>query len=387
MYFHRTQARGVEGVHIREIVKAFRRLGHRVDIVSPVGGRLEDEAPAASATGRWERFYRALSRHLPELIFELAELFYNFPALRQARKLARTAVPDLIFERYAIFGVAGAYLARKWNRPLVIEINYTSCSPLVRHRSALLKPLARYLDRRIFNRAAGLVAVSSRLKRHLTEVYGVPPEKIIVLTNAADPDVFDAARIARHPLPFANGKVVGFVGGFYPWHGLDLLLEAFRSVARKVDDARLLLVGDGPMMPEIRRRIRESGLEDRVHLTGKVPHQDLPGYIAGFHVGVMPDSNDYGSPMKIFEYMSMGVPVVVPDYPPLLDAVTDNAEGRVFPARNVQVMADCLEMLLTDDAAHRRMAEQARRKIIEKHNWLENGRDILGLYQQRSMQT
>jgi glycosyltransferase involved in cell wall biosynthesis len=77
----------------------------------------------------------------------------------------------------------------------------------------------------------------------------------------------------------------------------------------------------------------------------------------------------------------------VPDYPPLLDAVTDNAEGRVFPARNVQVMADCLEMLLTDDAAQRRMAEQARRKIIEKHNWLENGRGILGLYQQRSMQT
>lgn len=385
LYLHRTQARGVEGVHIREIVRAFRRLGHRVDIVSPVGDRLEDEASPAPATGRREGFYRALSRRLPELIFELAELFYNFQALRQVRKLAQARIPDMIFERYAIFSVAGAYLARKWNRPLVIEVNYTSCSPLVRRRNALLKPLARRLDGRIFNRATGLVAVSSRLKRHLTEVYGVPPEKIIVLPNAADPDVFDINRITRKPLPFANGKVVGFVGGFYPWHGLDLLLEAFRMVARKVGDARLLLVGDGPMMPEIRNRVRESGLEDRVHLTGKVPHQDLPGYIAGFHVGVMPDSNDYGSPMKIFEYMSMGIPVVVPDYPPLLDVVSDNEEGRVFPARNVQAMADCLEMLLTDSAAHRRMAEQARRKIIDKHNWLENGRAVLDLCQQRSI--
>jgi glycosyltransferase involved in cell wall biosynthesis len=317
------------------------------------------------------------------LIFELAELLYNFQALRQARRTLDSSKVDMIFERYAIFGVAGAWLSKKWNKPLIIEVNYTSCSPLVRHRSALLKPLARRLDQRIFDRAAGLVAVSSRLKQHLTEVYGVAPEKIIVLPNAADPDVFDVSRVARKSLPFADGKIIGFVGGFYPWHGLDLLLSAFQSVAQKVRDARLLLVGDGPMMAEIRQRIQQSGLGDRALLTGKVPHQDLPGYIANFYVGVMPDSNDYGSPMKIFEYMSMGKPVVVPDYPPLLDVVNDNEEGRVFPARNVQEMAACLEMLLTDTMAYQRMAEQARRKIINKHNWLDNGRAILGLCEQR----
>jgi glycosyltransferase involved in cell wall biosynthesis len=386
LYFHRTQAKGVEGVHIKEIVRAFKRLGHKVDIVSPVGDRLEDEASpakAAEAPGWRERFYRTLSRYLPELIFELAELLYNFQALRQARRTLDSSKVDMIFERYAIFGVAGAYLSKKWNKPLIIEVNYTSCSALVRHRSALLKPLARRLDQRIFDRALGLVAVSSRLKQHLTEVYGIPPEKIIVLPNAADPDVFDISRVARKPLPFADGKIIGFVGGFYPWHGLDLLLSAFQSVAQKVGDARLLLVGDGPMMAEIRQRVDQSGLGDRVVLTGKVPHQDLPGYIANFYVGVMPDSNDYGSPMKIFEYMSMGKPVVVPDYPPLLDVVNDNEEGRVFPARNVQEMAACLEMLLTDTMAYQRMAEQARRKIVTKHNWLDNGRAILSLCEQR----
>jgi glycosyltransferase involved in cell wall biosynthesis len=357
-----------------------------VNIVSPVGDRLGDEASSgkvAPAPGWRERLYRTLSCYLPELIFELAELLYNFQALRQARKTLDSSKVDMIFERYAIFGVAGAYLSKKWNRPLIIEVNYTSYSPLVRHRSALLKPLARRLDQRLFDRALGLIAVSSRLKRHLTEVYGIPPEKIIVLPNAADPDVFDVSRVARKPLPFTDGKIIGFVGGFYPWHGLDLLLSAFQSVAQKVDDARLLLVGDGPMMAEIRQRVHQSGLDDRVVLTGKVPHQDLPGYIANFYVGVMPDSNDYGSPMKIFEYMSMGKPVVVPDYPPLLDVVNDNEEGRVFPARNVQEMAACLEMLLTDTMAYQRMAEQARRKIVTKHNWLDNGRAILSLCEPR----
>ncbi len=386
LYFHRTQAKGVEGVHIKEIVRAFRRLGHKVDIVSPVGDRLEDEttpAKVTQASGWRERFYRTLSRYLPELIFELAELLYNFQALRQARRTLDSSKVDMIFERYAIFGMAGAYLSKKWNKPLIIEVNYTSCSALVRHRSALLKPLARRLDQGLFDRALGLVAVSSRLKQHLMEVYGIPPEKIIVLPNAADPDVFDVSRVVRKSLPFTGGKIIGFVGGFYPWHGLDLLMSAFQSVAQKVSDARLLLVGDGPMMAEIRQRVHQSGLGDRVVLTGKVPHQDLPGYIANFYVGVMPDSNDYGSPMKIFEYMAMGKPVVVPDYPPLLDVVSDNEEGRVFPARNVQEMAACLEMLLTDTMAYQRMAEQARRKIVTKHNWMDNGRAILSLCEQR----
>lgn len=378
LYLHRTQARGVEGVHVGEIVKAFRRLGHRVGIVSPVGERLGDEAPAAVPAPR-ERLLRALSHYPPELIFELAELLYNLQALRQARRNFGPANVDMIFERYAIFGVAGAQLSKQWNRPLIVEVNYTSCSPLVRRRSRLLRPLARRLDRRVFDRAAGLVAVSSQLKRHLTEDYGVAPEKIIVLSNAADPEVFDPVRIAPRPLP--SGKIVGFVGGFCPWHGLDLLVSAFRTVAQKVGEARLVLIGDGPMMSQIRDSIRR--VEQRVLLTGRVPHQDLPGYIAGFHVGVLPDSNDYGSPMKIFEYMAMGKPVVVPDYPPLRDAVRDGEEGRIFRARNVQEMADCLTMLLTDAAAYRRMAPQARSRIINKHNWLENGRAILQLWEQR----
>lgn len=378
LYLHRTQARGVEGVHVSEVVKAFRRLGHRVGIVSPVGERLEGEAAATPVLARRERLFSAVSRHLPELVFEFAELLYNLHALRQARKRFAAGGVDVIFERYAIFAVAGAWLAKRWDRPLILEVNYTSCSPLVRRRSRLLRPLARWLDRRVFNRASGLVAVSSQLKQHLIQVYGVPPEKIIVLPNAADPEVFDPTRIAPQPLA-TGGKVIGFVGGFYPWHGLDLLLDAFEVVAQKVAEARLLLIGDGPAMPAVRERIARAGLEQRVLLTGWVPHANLPSYIAAFHVGVMPDSNDYGSPMKIFEYMSMGKPVVVPDYTPLLDAVQDGEEGKIFRARNVPEMADCLTMLLSDDAAYARIAQQARQKIIDKHNWLENGRALLRL--------
>lgn len=374
LYLHRTQARGVEGVHVAEIVKAFRGLGHEVAIVSPVGDRLGDEQPKA-APGRSDGLYRWISRHVPELVFELVELAYNVQALWQARR--RRGSVGLLFERYAIFAIAGALLSRRWGRPLVVEVNYTSSSPLVRKRSAILKPLARALDRFVFERAAGLTVVSSELRRHLIQVYGVAPQKIILVPNAADPEVFDPARIAASR--FSAGKVIGFVGGFYPWHGLDVLVEAFRLVSARVSGARLLLIGDGPMMPAIRAQVAALGLEDRVTLTGWVDHAELPAHIARFHVGVMPDSNDYGSPMKIFEYMAMNKPVVVPDYPPLRDVVTDGAEGRIFRPRDAHSLADCLTMLLTDDAAHGRMSENARSKIVSTHNWRRNAEEILSL--------
>lgn len=379
VYLHRTQAKGVEGVHIGEIVKAWRKIGHEVRLLSPVDEQLGD-APAnevANKPGLKQKLFRFVSSRLPEFFFELAEIGYNLVALNQARKLGRANV-DFIFERYAIFAFAGAFLAKRWNKPFVVEVNYTSCSALVRERSALLAPLARRVDAYIFRRATGLAAVSTELKRHLMEEFGVPQEKIIVLPNAADPDIFDMAKVTREPR-YANAqlKTIGFVGGFYPWHGLDLLLQAFQKMSARIPDSRLLLVGDGPMMPAIREQSEKMGLADRVLLTGRVAHQHLPGYLAIFDVGVMPDSNDYGSPMKIFEYMSLAKPVVVPDYGPLRDAVDDGVEGRIFAPKDIEAMANCFVDVLLNEETYQRMSHAARKKILNKHNWLNNAKQIL----------
>jgi glycosyltransferase involved in cell wall biosynthesis len=380
VYLHRTQAKGVEGVHIGEIVKAWRKSGHDVRLLSPVGDNFGDvTSPTASMTkpGVKQKLFRFVSNNLPEFFFELAEIAYNLVALRQAYRLGRENV-DFIFERYAIFAFAGAVLAKRWNKPFVVEVNYTSRSALVRERSALLAPLARRVDAFIFGRATGLAAVSTELKRHLMEEFSIPAEKIIVLPNAADPDVFDMSKVNPVANTVADGeRIIGFVGGFYPWHGLDLLLKAFERVSAKLPKTKLMLVGDGPVLPEIRTQSEQMGLTQRVLLTGRVAHQNLPGYLAAFDVGVMPDSNDYGSPMKIFEYMSLGKPVVVPDYGPLRDAVDDGVEGRIFQPKDVEAMASCFVDILSDDQTYKRMSLAAREKILTKHNWMKNANELL----------
>jgi glycosyltransferase involved in cell wall biosynthesis len=378
-YFHRTRATGVEAVHIGQIVLGMEKHGHAVHMVSPVGEFIEHvrgtPKPAASApTGA-----KAKSRELPELVFELLELGYNLKAFWDGWRLSSRVKLGGIYERYAIFALAGLLVARLRGVPLVLEVNYTSLSPLVRKRSALLKPLARFCDGLLFRRATRLMAVSSYLRDELVREFGVPADRIEVVPNAADPAVFDPvaalARPAKTPLPEGpDAALVGFVGGFYPWHGLGLLVDAFLAVAPKFPQARLLLIGDGPMRQNIEARIAELGLQDRVLMPGRIAHAELAPYVARFAVGVMPDSNLYGSPMKIFEYMAMGVPVLGPDYGPLLDAVDDGVEGYIFRRQDTAHLADCLSRLLADPDGRARMGVAARRKIIDTHNWMNNAR-------------
>jgi len=383
LYLHRTRGTGVEAVHIRGIVDAFRKLGHDVFILSPNGlhSGNEGEAKTRDTAGgdTSPSFMANFSRVAPEFLFECAELGYNIPGFATALAVAKRLRCDFIFERYALFGAVGALLAVHLSLPWVLEVNYTSQNRLVRQRSKALGPLAKLIELKVFPRCTGIVTVSSSLKDHLVRDYSLHPEKIVVLPNAADPDVFHPE---VHPQQNCggyrlDGECFGFVGGFYPWHGLDLLLDAFLSLWDSFPNAKLLLIGDGPEKARLLSRVKEAGAQGRVYFAGKVPHNDLPKWISAFHVGVMPDSNEYGSPMKIFEYMSMGKPVIVPDYLPLRDAVDDQVEGMIFAPGNIEALAGQMRRLLGDPALYGHMAEAARRRVIFRHNWEQNARTIL----------
>jgi glycosyltransferase involved in cell wall biosynthesis len=386
LYVHRTQGAGVEGVHIWEIVRALKAEGHVVRVLGPAGETADPDVvpanqPEPGTAGRGS-FLRLISRHLPELLFELAEIAYNAVALRRLKGHFADFPFDVMFERYAIFSVAGSVFARSRGRRWFLEVNYTARSPLVRRRTRLLKPLAIRIDRWLFRRADGIFAVSTTLKAELVRVHGIDPAKVIVVSNAADPEKFSpsvppVARINGQSL--VGHRLIGFLGGFYPWHGVDLLVRAFGTLTREFPDIRLLLIGDGPERPAIESLAGEQDLAERIFFTGPVSHDHLPSYLAAFHVGVMPDSNDYGSPMKVFEYMAMGKPVVVPDYPPLLDAIADGREGRAFRRRDLTALTDSLRSLLDDEPTYHRMASAAREAVVQDHNWRNNARRIMAL--------
>lgn len=388
LYLHRTQGQGAAGNHIRQVVKAFRALGHNVMIVSPPGVQVSDHEPDSSSSSSWsQRLGQSVRLNATSVMFELFEILYNGIAHWRLWRTHRKARYDLIYERYAIFGTAGLTAARRQQVPLLLEVNFTSRTSVHPPRSRLFQKLAESIDRKLFSRADGIIVVSTVLKQHLIQEFGVPDGRILVVPNAVDPQEFAGASVkgVLRELPVLNGElIIGFVGGFYPWHGLELLIEAARRILTEEPKARFVMIGDGTLLESLRHRVKTLQLEEAVLFTGRVSREALANYIAAFDIGVMPDSNDYGSPMKILEYMAMGKPVVAPRLGPIEEIVDHEKEGVLFEPKSVPALSAAILGLLRDVDRRRRLGENGRRRVLEKHTWKQNARTVLAFYERQA---
>ncbi len=387
LYHHRTQGHGAEGVHITGIVRGFEARGHRVALLSPPGVDPLKTAGAylygrkASPLGR---LWKSVSRHSPQIFFELLELGYNlFHGRRLARLLAAEKV-DFIYERYAFFLWATAALARRRGIPLILEVN--EISGLKRARPLALASLARSIERRVFSVAARVVTVSSFLKERIVEL-GIPAEKVVVMPNGVDPDLFrprDGAPV-RKRLGLDGCTVAGFVGWIDPWDNLPGLLEVFRELAGGRPDLRLLLVGDvagkGVDPDLVAKMVERNGLTGRVTHLRRVPRQEMPDHMAAMDLCVIPDSNVFGSPVVLFEFMGMGKPVAAPSVPPVLDVLRDGENGLVFEAHNGASLGAALRRLIEDEGLRRRLGAAARAEVENRRSWAKNAEAVLDLHE------
>ena len=377
LYHHRTQGRGVERVHIMSVVEAWRRLGHHVDVVSPPG--VHPEHPEDPQDGRRPTPLGWLAKHVPRFCFEFMELAYNVRAFATLWARHRKHRYDFVYERYAYLNLAGSLTSRMFHVPFLLEVNFTSRTVMARERSRAARFLERKTERWMFPRADACVVVSSKLRALLLES-GVDDRRVIVVPNAADPAKFDPLRRApelRASLGLDGRLVVGFVGYFSRWHGVRLLCDAFEPIRARVPGAAFLLVGDGQTFGEIASLVRARGWEDSVVLPGRVTHDAVPDYVALFDVAVMPHSNDYGSPMKIAEYMAAGKAVVAPRLGPIEDMVRDGHTGVLFDPGDAQALGAAVAGLLGDPERRRVIGQAARQEVERVLNWDVVGRRIL----------
>jgi len=365
------------------MVRAWEAQGHRVDVLGPPGVSLEEKADRNN-TGILRGIYVSLSRIAPELVFELLELAYNIIAAWNIRQALANRRYDFIYSRYAIFDWAGVWLARTMKIPILLEVNYTAKTPLYRKRSRLLKSIAVKVDRYVFDNADGIIVVSSYLREHLADAYGVRKTKIIVLPNAADPVRFSAdtrTGAIKARLGLESKTVVGFVGGFYPWHGLPFFCSTLSLMRLDRPDVFFLFIGNGPQRDTIKELMAKNGLGGRAMFIDYVDHFDLPEYLSAIDIAVLPDSNEYGSPMKVFEYMAMGIPVVAPRLGPIRDAIDDGIEGLLFEPGSSRSFAEALQKMLDDGVLRTRLGKAARARVVSRHNWMANATEVIRLYE------
>ncbi len=381
---HRTQGRGAEGVHLASMVRQLRQLGHRVDVLSPPGvdplttaGAAPVDKSARVRTRGVRTLWKWISRHLPGVLFELGEIAYNLPAaVRLSRALE--AGYDLVYERYAFYLVAGAWVAGRRGIPFVLEANELS-GLAERARPQRLPRLCGAFERFLLARCGAVVVVSSTL-RAMALAQGVDPRRVTVVPNAVEeaalaPPARDPALVQRYGL--SGRRVIGFAGWFDAWDRLDLLVQAVRRLRPAHPDLVALLIGDGPGARALREQIARLGLAGHVLLTGPVPRAQMHRHLALLDVAVLPHSNRFGSPMVMFEMMACRLPLVAPRLPPIEDVHEHGRTALLFEPLDGDGLVAALDRLLRDPALGRALAERAFARLRRRHTWRRNAERIL----------
>jgi glycosyltransferase involved in cell wall biosynthesis len=375
LYHHRTQGEEPESVHIANIVAALRLAGHEVTIVGP--HPVSRHASGPTLTGR-------IKRRLPRFAVELAQLAYNLKSLLQLVPVLRRMRPDFIYERYGLYNIAGLIAARWFRRPLILEVNTPYAQAWAKYYGLSFPRLARAVERYILRRADRIITVTE-VQRGVLEEEGVSAERIIVCHNAIDPEEFSPARFAGDDLRRTLGLrpvVVGFVGTMNRWQGVQGFADVVRGVVRDRQDVSFLFVGDGEGRARLEAEIAGSGLRECVVFAGRQPHTLVPRYAAAMDIGVLLDSNAYGSPMKVFEYWSMGKAVIAPRVGPVLEILREGETGLLIEPGDAPAMAREIVRLAADPQLRLRLGENARKHVLATHTWMQNAAEIVRAYEQ-----
>ena len=370
-------------VHVRELCRALGGLGHDVVVVAAragsgtgEGGIAVEEAPLSASA---ELVCRSVRSDPvgggPVAAREYRARLSASAVLERARRLCRSFAPDVIYERYSLFGTAGRQLAEELRLPFVLEVNAPLTEEQAEHRGLVSREAAEAAEREILGAADRIVAVSPGLASWLAEERGVSPDRVTILPNGVDPERFrprpDEAERVRAELDLDGRPVVGFLGTLKPWHDAETLLEAMAQLPPTLD-ARLLVVGDGPERGTLEASAARLGIGARTAWTGAVPHDSVPAYLSAMDVAVVPYANArnfYFSPLKLFEYQAAARPVVAADVGELRHCVRPGETGLLYSPGDAQGLAAALSELVADRVRAQSMGQEGRRHVLSDHTW------------------
>jgi glycosyltransferase involved in cell wall biosynthesis len=297
-----------------------------------------------------------------------------------ARALDQHAPFDLIYERYSLWSFAGMERAREIGVPGVLEVNAPLIEEQADYRGLVDRQAAEEVAARAFGAATALVAVSQEVGRYL-ERYPNARGRVHVVPNGVNLERFpprSAASYDRRHTAFT----IGFVGSLKPWHGVPILVEAFAALHLQSPGTRLMIVGEGPEHDKLAEDVCRRRLPDAVHFTGWVPPSDLPAVLASIDVAVAPYPelpHFYFSPLKVYEYMAAGLPVVASRVGQVAELIEDEVNGLLCPPGDASALAEAIDRLRREPEMRRRLGRAARVTISRDYTWDAIARRILSV--------
>ena len=354
-------------VHVMAVAEGLAALGHDVHVLVSPG----DAGKLPTGRAQWS----AMPPPFGNRRFRLLRA-------RDVAAIARAFNPEAVIERYYNFGGEGILAARKVGASVVLEVN----APVIDHpgstkrmvdRALIVEPMRRWRDWQCAQADVIVTPSDKIIPAH------IPRSKILRTEWGADTERFRPGVAGNVRFTARDGDVVAvFSGAFRAWHGAIHLVDAIRRLrARGRCDIKAVFIGDGPELPRVRQSA--AGL-DGITLIGAVPHEDVPAILASAHIGVAPFDiaahpslahEFHWSPLKIFEYMASGLPVVAPRIERLANIVRDGIEGLLYDAANPDALADALERLANPSVRHP-LGAAARARAVADFSWASHCRRL-----------
>lgn len=308
-------------------------------------------------------------------------------------EVARELKPDVLHAHSPVLNAFPALnVGRRLGIPVVYEIRAFWEDAAVDHgtttEGSLRYRATRAMETRAVQQVDAVTTICEGLRRDLV-ARGVPESKITVIPNAVDIDNFafgvpgdDALRAG---LGLTGKRVLGFIGSFYAYEGLDLLLRALPAILQQAPDIALLLTGGGPQEENLKKLTQELGLQEHVKFTGRVPHAQVQRYYSLVDVLVYPRHSmrltDLVTPLKPLEAMAQGLLLVASDVGGHKELIRDGETGMLFRAGDADDLARSVLRLLAMQDRWPQLREAGRRYVETERNWTNSVaryRDVYG---------
>ncbi|MBI4698887.1 MAG: glycosyltransferase [Nitrospirae bacterium] len=247
--------------------------------------------------------------------------------------------------------------------------------------------VSRFMETNLLRKADAVFTICQGLRRDIIS-RDIPADKITVIPNCVEADLFsnvsyDTEIADKYML--RNKKVFGFIGSFYKYEGLDLLIESFAEAIWNIEDARLLLVGDGEEKDRLIKKTMSMGLNGKVIFTGKVPHEEIKKYYSVIDVLVYPRKKmrltDLVTPLKPLEAMAMGKAVIGSDVGGIKELITDGKDGFLFKAEDIDDLSRLMLRITADRDRLQDISRAAIETVHTKHKWESAVKRYLPVYE------